>query len=222
MEDVDFPRCRGEWGHVILRSLEAHGLISDEPVVWQSARSAAYHEAMSRLDVYPCACSRADLENGRYPGTCRDGIPPGKQPRAWRFRVRPGAVSFTDRLQGGFSLDVQEEAGDFVVLRADGCFAYQLAVVVDDIAQGITDVVRGVDLLDSTSRQLLLYEALGARPPRYLHLPLVVNEHGQKLSKQTLAEPLDDSRAAENVRRAAAWLPEDLKQFLAGSIRRVR
>lgn len=211
MEDVDAPRCNTEWGHAILRSLEAHGLVSDEPVLWQSERTEAYRHALSKLNAYPCGCSRAHLDNGRYPGTCRNGLAPGRRPRAWRFPVRAGVVSFTDRLQGRFSQDVQAATGDFVVLSPGGFFAYQLAVVVDDIAQGVTDVVRGLDLLDSTPRQLLLYEALGATPPRYLHLPLVVNERGEKLSKQTFAEPLDDARASENLRRAAAWLPESLR-----------
>lgn len=211
MEDVDSTRCKAEWGHAILRSLEAHGLVSDEPVLWQSARREAYQEALARLNAYPCGCSRADLDNGRYTGACRNGLAPGRRPRSWRFPVRPGVVAFEDRLQGVFAQDVQQTTGDFVLLRADGCFAYQLAVVVDDIEQGITDVVRGMDLLDSTPRQLLLYEALGAPPPRYLHLPLVVDERGEKLSKQTLAKPLDDSRAEENLRRAAAWLPPSLR-----------
>lgn len=209
MEDVDGPRCRREWGEMILRSLEAHRLVSDEPVLWQSSRLEAYREAMSRLDVYPCGCSRAELDGGRYPGTCREGLAPGRQARAWRFRVRGGVIAFDDRFHGYFAQDVEREVGDFVLLRADGCFAYQLAVVADDIAQDITDVVRGADLLGSTPRQLLLFEALGAPAPRYLHLPVVVNERGEKLSKQTLAPPLDDSRAAENLRAAAAHLNLD-------------
>lgn len=206
MEDVDGPRCRREWGEEILRSLAAHGMTSDEPVLWQSSRTEAYRAAMARLSVYACGCSRADLDGGRYPGTCRNGLPAGRTARAWRFLVPPGVVSFTDRRLGPVSQNVAEMVGDFVVLRADGCFAYQLAVVVDDIAQGITDVVRGEDLLDSTPRQILLYRALGVGPPRYLHLPLIVNERGEKLSKQTLAPPLDDARAAENLREAAAHL----------------
>lgn len=206
MEDVDGPRCRKEWGSAILRSLEAHGLAGDEPVVWQSQRTDLYRQTMAKLDVYPCACSRAELDGGRYRGTCRYGLPPDRTARAWRFRVRRGIVAFDDRLQGYFAQDVDNEIGDFVILRADGCFAYQLAVVADDIAQGVTDIVRGADLLDSTPRQLLLYEALGAPLPRYMHLPVVVDQRGEKLSKQTLAPPLDDSSAAENLRAAAAYL----------------
>ncbi len=214
MEDVDGPRCRREWGEQILRSLAAHGMVSDEPVVWQSDRLASYGEVMRKLDVYPCGCSRAELDGGRYPGTCRGGLPAGRTPRAWRFRVKPGIVDFNDRRMGHFAQDVEREVGDFVVLRADGCFAYQLAVVADDIAQGITDVVRGQDLLDSTPRQILLYHALGVQPPRYMHLPIVVNERGEKLSKQTLAPALDESRAAENLRAAASHLDPDLKLCL--------
>jgi glutamyl-Q tRNA(Asp) synthetase len=123
--------------------------------------------------------------------------------------VRPGVVAFDDRLEGYNAQDVERSVGDFVLLRADGSFAYQLAVVVDDMAQGITDVVRGLDLLDSTPRQILIYEALGVPPPRYMHLPLALNARGEKLSKQTLAPPLDDSRAAENIREAARCLGLD-------------
>ena len=206
MEDVDGPRCRRDWGEAILRSLAAHGMASDEPVVWQSARLEVYRAAMAKLPVYPCGCSRAALEGGRYPGTCRNGLPAGRTARCWRFRAPAGVIEFTDRRLGLFAQNVEKAAGDFVILRADGCFAYQLAVVADDIAQGITDVVRGEDLLDSTPRQILLYRALGVPPPRYLHLPLVVNEDGEKLSKQTLAPPLDDARAPENLAAAAAHL----------------
>jgi len=211
MEDVDGPRCRREWGERILRSLTAHGMVSDEPVVWQSERLDHFRAMMAKLDVYPCGCSRAELDGGRYPGNCRNGLPAGRQARAWRFRVGPGIVDFDDRRMGYFAQDVERDVGDFVLLRADGCFAYQLAVVADDIAQGITDVVRGEDLLDSTPRQILLYRAFGVEPPRYMHLPLVVNERGEKLSKQTLAPALDDSSAAENLRIAAGYLDAELK-----------
>jgi glutamyl-Q tRNA(Asp) synthetase len=175
MEDVDRSRCIPGAADDILRTLEAFGLHWDGPVVYQSQRTELYREALDRLiaegKAYGCACSRVP---GRYPGTCRGGV---ANPRAWRV------------LTAGS--DVEEDVGDFVVLRADGLFAYQLAVVVDDALQNITDVVRGGDLVDSTPRQIWLQRLLGYPTPRYLHTPVAVNAEGQKLSKQTLAAAVD-------------------------------
>ncbi|MDZ4802468.1 MAG: tRNA glutamyl-Q(34) synthetase GluQRS [Bryobacteraceae bacterium] len=175
MEDVDTPRCISGAADQILRTLEGFGLHWDGPVVYQSRRTELYRAALDRLiaegKAYGCGCSRVP---GRYPGTCRGGA---AAPRAWRV------------LTAGS--DVEEDVGDFVVLRADGLFAYQLAVVVDDALQGITDVVRGGDLLDSTPRQIWLQRLLGYPTPRYLHTPVAVNAEGQKLSKQTLAPAVD-------------------------------
>jgi glutamyl-Q tRNA(Asp) synthetase len=202
IEDLDIPRTVKGADVDILGTLEACGLLWDEDVVYQSRRTAAYEEALQRLkqtgSVYPCACSRKEIADSAlkrgielvYPGTCRNGIAQGKVARAWRVRVEDASISFSDRLQGFITLDPAREVGDFVILRADGLFAYQLAVVVDDAAQGISDVVRGSDLLFSTPRQIYLQRLLGLDTPRYMHLPVLVNAQGEKLSKQNLALPV--------------------------------
>lgn len=214
MEDLDTPRCIPGAADDILRTLAAFGLNSDEPVLYQSRRTAAYEDALRRLQtdhlVYPCACTRREiadsalhgLEGPVYPGTCRNGITPGKEARAWRIRTDaipfphpPARIEFSDLLQGNIAQCLEREVGDFVVKRADGLFAYQLAVVVDDAFQGITHIVRGADLLDSTPRQIYLQRLLGFPTPNYLHLPVVVNEQGEKLSKQTRAEAVSPSPA---------------------------
>ena len=217
IEDVDLPRCVPGADHIILQQLAACGLVPDEAPVWQSQRSSLFQQALERLithqQAYPCACSRKDIEAalhalGRnkprhgelvYPGTCRNGLH-GKAGRAWRFRTDPGhttgtaadgVMHWTDRRLGAQQQDVAAEVGDFVLKRSDGLFAYQLAVVVDDAAQGITHIVRGADLADNTARQLLLQQALGYPTPQYLHTPLVLAADGQKLSKQNGAQALD-------------------------------
>ncbi len=208
IEDVDAPRCVPGADQEILRQLAACGLMSDEPPTWQSTRHLRYQAALDQLLAlglaYPCACTRKDIEEvlarqGRprerhgelaYPGTCRDGLA-GRAARAWRFRVAEGVTHWTDRRLGAQQQDVARTVGDFVLKRADGLFAYQLAVVVDDADQGITHVVRGVDLADNTPRQLLLQGALGLPQPTYLHTPLVLAADGHKLSKQNGAAPLD-------------------------------
>lgn len=209
IEDVDEPRCRPEWADDILRTLERLGLAWDGAVVRQRDRKDLYHDALARLrqagHAYPCGCTRRESA-GRYPGTCRNGLPPGREARSWRFRVPAGRVGFKDRWHGWFEQDVEAEAGDFILLRADGFFAYQLAVVVDDAAQGVTHVVRGADLLDSTPRQILLQRALGYPQPAYLHHPLVADGAGRKLSKQNRAPALDPARDRDNVRDALQFL----------------
>jgi glutamyl-Q tRNA(Asp) synthetase len=197
MEDLDRPRVMPGAADAILRQLEACGMAWDGPVVYQSARRELYEDALQKLEAhsYPCACTRKELEDSAlaidgsriYPGTCRGGLPPGKAARAVRLRTHVGRIRFTDRVQGTIEQSVEREVGDFVLLRADGIFAYQLAVVVDDAAQGVTDVVRGADLLDSTARQLYLQHLLGAATPGYLHVPVATNAAGEKLSKQTRA-----------------------------------
>ena len=207
IEDVDRPRCVPGADAEILRQLAACGLQPDEPPEWQSRREPIYQAALDRLlqqdRAYPCACSRKDIEDalaqaGRererhaelvYPGTCRLGLH-GREPRAWRFRVPPGVVAWEDRRLGAQRQDVAKSVGDFVLRRADGLFAYQLAVVVDDAAQGITHIVRGQDLADNTARQLLLQDALAVARPIYLHTPLVLGANGEKLSKQNGAAAL--------------------------------
>lgn len=205
IEDVDQPRTVPGAAEGILRTLEGFGFEWDGEVIIQSRRLDLYHAALVRLqldgDVYPCACSRSEIAAASslpsvdggllYPGTCRDGLADGKAARSWRVRVPDREFCFVDRVQGEARQNLQREVGDFVLLRADGQYAYQLAVVVDDAAQGINAVVRGVDLLDSTARQIWLQQCLGLPTPSYAHLPLAVNAVGEKLSKQTQAAPVD-------------------------------
>ncbi len=197
MEDLDQPRVIAGAADEILRQLEAFGLEWDGAVEYQSRRTGLYRDALHRLQAftYPCGCTRRELEDSAlaidgsriYPGTCRAGVANGKTARAVRLRTGADPVRFTDRAQGEISQSVLTEVGDFILQRADGVFAYQLAVVVDDAAQGITDVVRGADLLDSTARQIVLQRLLGVPTPRYLHVPVATNAAGEKLSKQTRA-----------------------------------
>jgi glutamyl-Q tRNA(Asp) synthetase len=209
---VDVPRNAPGAAESILKTLEAHGFAWDGDVLWQNTRLEAYRAALAQLIdqglVFGCACSRKEIAAAtriraldgslRYPGTCRAGLPSGKTPRAWRFRVTEQPIAFEDAIQGAQEQNLAREAGDFVLLRADGLFAYQLAVVTDDAAQGVTHVVRGADLLDSTPRQIALQRALAVATPQYAHLPVAVDATGQKLSKQTLAPPLEAARAAAN------------------------
>jgi glutamyl-Q tRNA(Asp) synthetase len=198
MEDIDPPREMPGAADTILHQLEAYGLHWDGPVLYQSQRSAAYLAAIDALaargQVFWCHCSRSMLAGqAHYPGTCREYQKP--QPdAAVRLRVHPGVLHFTDRVFGAQQEDLAQTLGDFVIRRRDGLFAYQLAVVVDDAFQGITDVVRGADLLDNTARQLYLQAQLGLPALRYAHLPLVTNAVGEKLSKQNLATPLPLTR----------------------------
>jgi glutamyl-Q tRNA(Asp) synthetase len=197
MEDLDTPRVIPGAADAILRQLEMFGLDWDGPVVRQSTRLGLYENAIEKLKAhsYPCACTRKELEDSAlaidgariYPGTCRGSLAPGKAARALRVRTGAEPIRFTDRVQGGIAQSVEAEVGDFVLRRADGLYAYQLAVVVDDGAQGVTDVVRGADLLDSTARQIHLQRLLGLAEPRYLHVPVATNAAGEKLSKQTQA-----------------------------------
>jgi glutamyl-Q tRNA(Asp) synthetase len=223
IEDVDTPRCEAGAAETILRQLADCALLPDEKPVFQSSLGAQYQQALDQLvtqsRAYPCACSRKDIElalagTGRtherhgelvYPGTCRNGLR-GRAARAWRFRVEAGVVRWTDRKLGPQAQDVEREVGDFVLKRADGLWAYQLAVVVDDAAQGITDVVRGKDLADNTARQVQLQRALGVATPRYLHTPLVLGANGEKLSKQNGALALDTSDALGALNAAAGAL----------------
>ena len=174
--------------------------------------------------LYPCACSRKEIADSAlhhgdelvYPGTCRNGLPQGKAARAWRVRVDDARIEFTDGLQGSIAQNLASEVGDFIVLRADGLFAYQLAVVVDDAAQGITHVVRGADLLTSTTRQIYLQKLLGLSTPAYTHLPIAVNTQGEKLSKQTLAAPVGTNNPVATLLRALAFLQQEPPAELSG------
>ncbi len=214
IEDVDEPRTQPGAADAILATLEACGLEWEGEVVVQSSRTALYAAALERLKdaglAYPCGCTRKEIADSAlagdgariYPGTCRHGLGPGRAARAFRARTEGSRVEFVDRLQGRIVQAVDREVGDFVLFRADGYFAYQLAVVVDDAAQGITDIVRGADLLESTARQVHLQRLLGLPTPRYLHLPIAVNAAGEKLSKQTGASPA----GPESMHAALAFL----------------
>ncbi len=222
IEDVDTPRCVPGAAEFILQQLATCGLLPDEKPVWQSQRGAAYEAALQQLLAaglaFPCACTRKDIDGALrargephrrfgervYPGTCRQGLQ-GKPARAVRLRAE-GVVHWTDRRLGPQQQDVGAEVGDFVLQRADGRWAYQLAVVVDDAAQGITHVVRGEDLADNTARQILLQRALGLGTPAYLHTPLVLAADGHKLSKQNGAQALDLSSPVQALNQAAQVL----------------
>jgi glutamyl-Q tRNA(Asp) synthetase len=217
IEDVDTTRSVPGAAESILRTLEALGLTWDGEVVWQSRRTAHYEAALERLRaggyVYRCRCSRREiadsgltgLEGAIYPGTCRHLALTGPG-LAERMIAPAEPVSFVDRAIGTVSQNIARDIGDFVVKRRDGLFAYQLAVVVDDALQGVTDVVRGADLLWSTPRQIVLQRALGHPTPRYLHFPVVTNAAGEKLSKQTGAEAILPSHGTELLRHALAFL----------------
>ena len=221
IEDLDRTREERGAADAILRILEAYGFEWDGPVIRQSQRGERYAAALARLQrdgaVFPCACTRREISDSTlgneaervYPGTCRNGIGPGRLARAIRMRVDGPAIAFDDRFQGRFEQDLVGEVGDFVVKRADGPFAYQLAVVVDDFEQGISEIVRGADLLASTPRQILLQRRLGYPIPRYAHLPVALNSAGEKLSKQTLAAPLEAGEAPRELLRALAFLDQE-------------
>ena len=227
IEDVDTPRCIPGTDAAILAQLAACGLLPDEPPLWQSRQGKRYESALSKLlaagHAYSCGCTRSDIARalaagGRirqrhgewiYPGTCRPerGGLAGRPGRSVRLRVDDGTgIAWTDRRLGPQVQDLAQEVGDFVLHRADGLWAYQLAVVVDDAAQGITDVVRGEDLADNTPRQIHLQRLLGLPTPRYLHAPLVLGGDGEKLSKQNGAEAVDLSDPIAALRNAGAEL----------------
>jgi glutamyl-Q tRNA(Asp) synthetase len=214
MEDLDTARVVPGSAEEILEALRRYGLEWDGEVVVQSERVELYHEVLRKLEaagrVFPCGCTRAELkrygirrgketedgEGAVYPGFCRDGLPPGKRSRLVRFRTPDTTITFDDRVRGVLRENVAAETGDFVLLRADGIVAYQLAVVVDDAEAGVTEVVRGADLLSSTARQIALQRALGYETPSYAHLPLVVDSGGRKLGKKYGSLPLSVLDAA--------------------------
>jgi glutamyl-Q tRNA(Asp) synthetase len=227
IEDLDTPRTQPGAADDILRTLVRLGLEWDGTVAYQSQRLSLYERALEKLGQYTywCACTRREIADSSlglaadgaqiYPGTCRNGIAAGKQPRALRIKGS-GLVTFEDRLQGRQQHLLERDVGDFVLQRADGQFAYQLAVVVDDAEQGVTDVVRGADLLDSTPRQIYLQRLLGYTQPRYLHIPAAVNAAGEKLSKQTGALPIRDGMDA--LRHALRFLGQRETDDLSQSV----
>ncbi len=226
IDDLDRPRCTAQAEGEILRALETFGLHHDGPVVRQHTRDAAYAAALERLRaagcVYACACTRRELADSRlgadgsaiYPGTCRPGLPPGRSARAWRYAVGDDVIEFDDRIQGHARIALATDCGDFLVRRADDLFAYQLAAVVDDFDAGVSEIVRGADLFQSTARQIALQRALGLPTPRYAHVPAAVNAAGEKLSKQTRAAPLDIADVPATLCRTLRFLgqapPPDL------------
>ena len=239
MEDVDRPRVVPGASERILETLRSCGLYWDGEPVFQSTRSAAYAAALERLrpSTYWCACSRREIADSStgvapdgaqiYPGTCRQGAAPGKAVRALRVRTDGSeTLSFMDRVQGEVRQDVGAEVGDFVLARPGGEFTYQLAVVVDDADEGVTDVVRGADLLESTPRQIFLQRRLGYPTPRYLHVPAAVNAAGEKLSKQTgapEATPADLPQALAFLgQRSAATLEAAVRNWDPARISRRR
>ncbi len=206
IEDVDRPRTVAGAEQIILRQMAAFGFEWDGELLRQSERDEIYAATLAELRqrglVFDCGCTRREIADSalardgspRYPGTCRNGLPQGRRARAVRLKTESGVpICFDDGLQGRQCEDVGAEVGDFVLRRADGLFAYQLAVVVDDAACGVSDVVRGADLIDSTCRQIWLQRCLGLPTPRYLHLPVATNGYGNKLSKQSRARALDPS-----------------------------
>ena len=194
IEDLDTPRNAAGAADSILRDLDRFGMHWDGEVMHQSRRPDAYAEALEQLAdrgwTFACGCSRRDLVDGVYPGTCREGLPPGRTARSLRLRVEAATVEFIDAIQGPVAQSLEKEVGDFVVLRADGVVAYHLAVVVDDAQLRVNEVVRGSDLLESTPRQILIQRALGLPTPEYAHLPVAVGAGRHKLSKQNLARPI--------------------------------
>jgi glutamyl-Q tRNA(Asp) synthetase len=223
IDDLDGPRCRREFVDDILRTLDRFGLYWDGPVTYQSNNGSAYAEAFERLRklgfVYPCCCSRTEIarsasaphpgEEVFYPGSCRNGLPAGREPRAWRLRTEGVTVAFDDLRHGRIAYDL-DIRGDFVIKRAEGFFAYQLAVVVDDHLTGINQVVRGDDLLDSTPRQIFIHQLLGWPLPVYCHLPLVTGPNGAKLSKRDNTVSLADGWVVGYEAELLAWCLEFL------------
>jgi glutamyl-Q tRNA(Asp) synthetase len=231
IEDTDIPRTAPGAADGILRTLEGFGFEWDGEVVLQSQRLDRYHSELVRLQlaglVYPCSCSRSEIATSAarhsvdggllYPGTCRAGLRDGAAARAWRLRVPDQEFVFQDRIQGEARQNLEHDVGDFILLRADGQYAYQIAAVIDDAAQGVNSVVRGVDLLDSTARQIWLLRCLGLPVPCYAHLPVAINPAGEKLSKQTRAPAVNPAQGVGMLSRVLRFLgqpvPEEMEKM---------
>ena len=211
VEDIDPPREVAGSAQSIIRKLERLGILPAEEVLYQSTRTEAYDAAIDHLikqdHAYWCGCSRSDLPaSGIYPGTCRQGLPTGRKPRSVRLRTDRATVTIEDHLQGKITTQLEQDSGDFVIRRADGLPAYQLAVVVDDAHQSISHVVRGSDLLDSTPRQVLLQQKLNLHTPEYAHIPMVVDAAGDKLSKRLKSDPTSDKPPVNALQAALQFL----------------
>lgn len=221
MEDLDKPREMQGAADDILHTLHAFGFEWDDEVIYQSQRTPLYQEAFDQLQndglIYPCNCSRKEIADSAthgieglvYPGTCRAGMSQPRAQHAWRIKVTDEIFGFKDTIQGIQSQQLNRDIGDFVLKRADGLFAYQLAVVVDDASQHVTHIVRGADLLSSTPRQIYLQRLLGFELPLYTHIPLAVNEQGEKLSKQNLALPIHQQDANQLLFDALVFLGQN-------------
>jgi len=235
IEDIDTPRNQPGAAQVILRQLEAFGFSWHGVEIYQSKRLSVYDSTFDYIRqrglAYGCACSRRDIANAvkvnqegerPYPGICRQGLAPGVVPRAWRLRVEQAEIAFVDRLQGIYRQNLARNVGDFVLRRADEFYSYQLAVVADDIEQGVNHIVRGADLISSTPRQIFLYQRLGQPAPTYAHLPLAVNAAGNKLSKQTHAPELQLDNVSTQLLLALRFLgqpaPLSLKRSTPGDV----
>lgn len=219
MEDLDKPREVKGAADTILHQLEAFGFEWNDTVLYQSQRSNFYADVLETLKqkqlIYPCTCTRKEIADSSsafgidgviYPGTCLQHAIKAKAPIAWRIKTDNANISFNDAIQGEISQNLSADIGDFILKRADGLFAYQLAVVVDDAAQGVTHIVRGADLLDSTPRQIYLQQLLGYNTPQYAHVPVASNVAGEKLSKQTLAKPITENHANHLIFEALSFL----------------
>ena len=221
IEDLDPPRVVPGVSSRILMTLESLGMEWDGEVIYQSQRNDIYREAMALLNklalIYPCTCTRKEIADASimgagglvYPGTCRNNRPIHGKNSAWRIKTRDDPIVFQDILRGSICQQLHREVGDFVLQRADGIYAYQLAVVIDDAEQNITHVIRGADLLDSTPRQIYLQQLFGYPVPTYMHLPLVTNQAGEKLSKQTQAAPIDLSTPLTQLVIALGFLGQE-------------
>jgi glutamyl-Q tRNA(Asp) synthetase len=228
IEDLDTPRTVAGASDAILNSLERFGFEWDGEIIYQSQRTDMYEKALAVLKnkglIYPCSCSRKEIADSAiqgidgviYPGTCRNQPAKAKPNLAWRVKTTSQSITFLDAIQGRVEHNMARDIGDFVLKRADGLFAYQLAVVVDDAEQQISHIVRGADLLDSAPRQILLQQLLGFPTPQYMHVPVASNQAGEKLSKQTLAKPIDVQHANLELWQALHFLgqnpPETLKR----------
>lgn len=223
IEDLDPHREPPGAADRILRLLELFGLHWDGTVVYQSQRLEAYSEALKQLDslglTYPCSCNRRRVRalGGRYDGHCARYPGSVQEPAAVRVQVPPDPIGFEDRIQGPQSFSLATTCGDFIIRRKDGLFAYQLAVAIDDAWQQVSEVLRGADLLDSTPRQIHLLRALGLPVPSYAHIPVASNTHGQKLSKQHFARPLEEKRASIHLHEALAFLGQQPPGELLGA-----
>ncbi len=224
IEDVDDTQIVQNSAAQILKTLETLGFYWDETVIYQSARSDLYRSCITQLqlngDVFPCACSNEEialhhpkkaLDGGFvYPKICRNGLKEGEVAKVWRLKVSDKDLTFTDRVRGAFKQNLAKEVGDIILVRADGVFAYQLASVIDDAAQGINAVVRGGDILNLTIQQIYLQQCLGLLTPTYAHLPVVVTKTGEKLSKQSRATPINAKEGSFLLAKALRFLGHDV------------